>query len=123
MKLSIVILCWNDRKVIDDCLHSIYTGTHMSDFEVIVSVNGSDDGSVEFIRDNYPQVQVLVNGANLGFAKGNNVGIRASQGKYVLILNPDTIVHEGALDRWLRFADRHPEAGAFGCRVLNWDGT
>ncbi|MEJ2008119.1 MAG: glycosyltransferase family 2 protein [Acidobacteriota bacterium] len=123
MKLSIVILCWNDRKVIGDCLHSIYAGTQMTDFEVIVSVNGSSDGSVEFIRDNYPQVRVILNGANLGFAKGNNVGIRASQGKYVLILNPDTIIHEGALDKWLRFVDHHPEAGAFGCRVLNRDGT
>jgi GT2 family glycosyltransferase len=123
MKLSIVILCWNDRKVIGDCLRSIFAGTRMGEFEVIVAVNGSDDGSVEFIRDNFSPVRVIVNDTNLGFAKGNNVGIRASQGKYVLILNPDTIIHEGALDRWVKFADQHPEAGAFGCRVLNPDGS
>ncbi len=123
MKLSIIILCWNDRKVIGDCLHSIYAGTRFTEFEIIVSVNGSDDGSVAFIRQNYPNVRVIENGANLGFAKGNNVGIRASTGELVLILNPDTIIHDGTLDRLVEFADRHPEAGAFGCRVLNPDGS
>ena len=70
----------------------------------------------------YPQVRILENGANLGFARGNNAGIRVAKGEYVLILNPDTIIHDGALDKWIAFADRHREAGAFGCRVLNPDG-
>jgi GT2 family glycosyltransferase len=123
MKLSIVIICWNDLKVIGECLRSIYTGTHSIGFEVIISDNGSSDGSVEFIHQNYPQARVVENPANLGFAKGNNVGIRVSKGEYVLILNPDTIIHDGALDKWIASADRHPEAGAFGCRVLNVDGS
>jgi GT2 family glycosyltransferase len=123
MKLSIIILCWNDLKVITDCLTSIYAGTHSIEFEVIVSDNGSTDGSVQFIRENFPQVRLLDNGRNLRFSKGNNVGIRASQGEYVLILNPDTIIHDGTLDKLIVFADKHPEAGAFGCRVLNADGT
>jgi GT2 family glycosyltransferase len=123
MKLSIVILCWNDLKVISDCVRSIIAGTHSTEFEVIVSDNGSTDGSVEFIRHNFPKVRVIENAANLRFAKGNNVGIHASNGEYVLILNPDTIVHEGSLDRWIEFADRHPKAGGFGCRVLNLDGS
>jgi GT2 family glycosyltransferase len=123
MKLSIIILCWNDLKVIPDCLCSIYATTHSAQFEVIVSDNGSTDGSQQFIRDTYPQVRLIENGRNLRFAKANNVGIHASQGRYVLILNPDTIIHDGALDRMLAFADRHPEAGAFGCRVLNSDGS
>lgn len=123
MKLSIVILCWNDMKVIGDCLESICAATHTTEFEVIVSDNGSTDGTIEFIREKYPRVRVLENGANLGFGGGNNVGIRNSRGEYVLILNPDTIIHEGALDKLVTFADRHPEAGAFGCRVLNADGT
>jgi len=123
MKLSIIVICWNDLKVITDCLSSIFARTHSVDFEVIVSDNGSTDGSVAVIRQQFPQVQVIENGRNLGFAKGNNVGIRASRGDYVLILNPDTYIHEGTLDKWLDFADRHPEAGAFGCRVLNPDGS
>ena len=123
MKLSVVIICWNDLRVLRECLHSIYQGTHSTDFEVLVSDNGSTDGSVEFIRQRYPEVRVLENRANLGFGKGNNVGIRASSGDYVLILNPDTIIHDGSLDRLVQFAKKHPEAGAFGCRVLNTDGT
>lgn len=123
MRLSVVILCWNDLKVIGDCLRSIYEGTHATEFEVIVSDNGSTDGSIEFIRQNYPLVKLIENGANLRFAKGNNVGFRVCEGEYVLILNPDTIIHEGALDKIVVFADQHPEAGALGCRVVNPDGS
>ena len=123
MKLSIIILCWNDLKVIPDCLQSIYSSTHEIQFEVIVSDNGSTDGSIDFIRKNYPQVHVIENGRNLRFAKANNVGIRASSGEYVLILNPDTIIHDRTLDGVVRFADQNPEAGAIGCRVLNIDGS
>ncbi len=123
MKLSIVIICWNDWKVIENCLGSIFAATHEVEYEVIVSDNGSTDGSVEKIRAQFPAVQVLENGANLGFARGNNAGIGQARGEYVLILNPDTIMHEGSLDRWVRCADGHPEAGAFGCRVQNPDGS
>jgi hypothetical protein len=123
MKLSIIILCWNDKAVIADCLQSIYINTRSTEFEVIVSDNGSTDGSVEFIRRNYPEVRVIENGSNLRFAKGNNVAIRVSRGEYVLILNPDTIIHKRSLDDLIAFAERHPEAGAFGCRVLNADGS
>lgn len=123
MKLSVVIICWNDLRVIRDCLRSIHEGTHSTDFEVIVSDNGSVDDSLEFIRKHYPQVRIVENNQNLGFARGNNAGISAATGEYVLILNPDTIIHDGALDKLVQFADRHPEAGAFGCRVLNPDGS
>jgi GT2 family glycosyltransferase len=123
VKLSIVIICWNDWKVIRECLRSIYVGTHSTEFEVIVSDNGSTDGSVALIRKNFPQVRVIENGVNLRFAKANNAGIRASRGEYVLILNPDTIIHEATLDKLVAFADEHPEAGAFGCKVLNSDGS
>ena len=123
MKLSIVIICWNDLRVIRDCLRSIYEGTHETTFEVIVSDNGSVDGSVEFVRKHYPVARVVENQENLGFARGNNAGIRVARGEYILILNPDTIIHDGALDKLVAFADRHPEAGGFGCRVLNPDGS
>jgi GT2 family glycosyltransferase len=123
MKLSVIILCWNDLKDISVCLKSIYAGTKMDDFEVIVSDNGSTDGTIEHIRQNFPLVRMIENGANLRFAKGNNVGIRASLGKYVLILNPDTIIPAGTLDKMVEFAELHPEAGAFGCKVLNVDGS
>jgi N-acetylglucosaminyl-diphospho-decaprenol L-rhamnosyltransferase len=123
MKLSIVILCWNDAKVISDCLRSIYQATHETSFEVIVSDNGSTDGSVDLIRANFPLTRVVENRDNLGFAKGNNAGIQVSQGEWVLILNPDTIIHDRAFDRLITFAERHPEAGACGCRVVSPDGS
>jgi GT2 family glycosyltransferase len=123
MKLSIVIICWNDLKVIKGCLESIFAEALETEFEVIVSDNGSTDGSLDFIRGSYPQVKIIENGANLGFARGNNSGIRHALGDLVLILNTDTIIHGKALDVLVKFADRHPEAGAFGCRVLNKDGT
>jgi N-acetylglucosaminyl-diphospho-decaprenol L-rhamnosyltransferase len=123
MKLSIVIICWNDRKVIDDCLHSIFEETHDIDFEVIVSDNDSSDGSVELMRNKYPYVRVVQNHENLGFAKGNNAGISETSGQYVLILNPDTLIQDRALEKLVTFADRHPNAGGFGCRVLNRDGS
>lgn len=123
VKLSIVILCWNDSKVIRDCLASIYERTRKTEFEVIVSDNGSTDGSIEMIRREFPGVRVIENGKNLRFAKGNNVGIEASCGEYVLILNPDTIMHEGTLDKVVAFAESHPEGGAFGCKVVFADGS
>jgi GT2 family glycosyltransferase len=123
MKLSVVILCWNDWNVIENCLRSILTGACQIEFEVIVSDNGSTDGSVAKIREHFPTVRIVENRDNLGFAKGNNVGIRHATGDYVLILNPDTVVHDGALDRWIAFADRHPRVGAFGCRIVNQDGS
>ena len=123
MKLSIIIICWNDRAVILDCIRSIFETTRYSDFEVIISDNGSTDDSLEAIRREFPQVRICENRANLRFAKGNNAGIKLALGEYVLILNPDTVIHQGALDRWLQIADRHPEAGAFGCRVYGRDGS
>jgi len=123
LKLSIVIICWNDLKVLPDCLRSITSGTNNLEYEIIISDNGSTDGSVEFVHKNYPAARVVENNANLGYARGNNAGIRVATGEYVLILNPDTIVHEGSLEKWLRFADQHPEAGAFGCMVQNPDGS
>ncbi|HWX19236.1 MAG TPA: glycosyltransferase family 2 protein [Candidatus Binatia bacterium] len=123
MKLSIVIICWNDLKVIINCLKSIFDETANLDFEVIVSDNGSTDGSRDHIRQQFPKVRIVENGANLGFAKGNNAGIAVAKGEYILILNPDTIIHDRALEKLVAFAERHPDGGAFGCRVLNPDGS
>lgn len=123
MKLSIVIICWNDLKVILNCLKSIYAETRDLEYEVIVSDNGSTDGSIERIRADFPLVKIVENGANLGFAKGNNAGIRVAGGEYTLILNPDTIILNRAIEKLVAFGDRNPSAGAFGCRVLNPDGS
>jgi N-acetylglucosaminyl-diphospho-decaprenol L-rhamnosyltransferase len=122
VKLSIVIVCWNDRERMQDCLRSIFSGGSNPEFEVIVSDNGSTDGLAEWVRREYPQVRLVENGSNLGCAAGLNSGIRQSSGEYVLVLNPDAVVHDGALAALVACAERHPEAGAFGCRILNADG-
>lgn len=123
MKLSVVVICWNDLKVIKDCLESVYRETSAITFEVIVSDNGSTDTSVEYIREHFPDVRIVENSANLGFARGNNVGINVARGEHVLILNPDTIIRDRALEKLVAYADKCPEGGAFGCRVLNPDGS
>jgi N-acetylglucosaminyl-diphospho-decaprenol L-rhamnosyltransferase len=123
MKLSVVIICWNDIKVILDCISSIHAETSEIDYEIVVTDNASSDGSVAAIRERFPTVRVVENPENGGFGKGNNAGIRVTEGEYVLILNPDTIVRDRALEKLVTYADLHPEAGAFGCRVLNTDGS
>ena len=101
----------------------LFNETKEIEFEVIVSDNGSTDGSIKHIREHFPSVRIVKNNANLGFAKGNNAGIRLTNGEYVLILNPDTIIHDRALQKLVAFAETHPTGGAFGCRVLNPDGS
>jgi GT2 family glycosyltransferase len=123
MKLSVVIICWNDLKVILDCISSVYSETSAIDYDIIVSDNASSDGSVAAIRERFPEVRILENTENFGFGKGNNAGIRVAQGEYILILNPDTIVRDRALEKLVAYADQHIEAGAFGCRILNLDGS
>ena len=123
MELSVVIVCWNGIELIGNCLASIYGGTRGIEFEVVVSDNGSSDGSVEFISRAYPQVRIVENCTNLGYAKGNNNAVRHCTGRYILLLNSDTVVHEGALQRLVAFADQHPEAGACGCEVVNTKGA
>jgi GT2 family glycosyltransferase len=123
MKLSIVIICWNDADYLANCLESIYAETKALDFEIIVTDNGSTDGSLDDVRQHFPEVRIVANGHNLGFGPGNNAGIRVAQGEYVLILNPDTFLRAHALEKWVAYADSHPGAGAFGCRTLNKDGS
>jgi GT2 family glycosyltransferase len=123
VRLSIVIICWNDLKDIAVCLQSVYAQTKAIDFEVIVTDNGSTDGSLAYVREHFPAVRIVANGANIGFGPGNNAGFRVARGEYVLILNPDTIIHDRALEKLVAYADQHPAAGAFGCRALNSDGS
>jgi hypothetical protein len=123
MKLSIVIICWNDLSDIGKCLESIYWETSAIEFEVIVTDNASTDGSVEHVRSHFPKVRIVENRSNRGYGAGNNAGFRAALGEYVLILNPDTLIRERAIEKLLAYAECHPEAGAFGCRVLNTDGS
>ena len=87
--VSIVVICWNNKKFLQRCFNSLMKLTY-SNIEILLSDNGSHDGSVGYIRENFPTVKIVENGTNLGFAEGNNVAMRKAQGKYIFTLNPDT---------------------------------
>ena len=108
MKLSIVIVSYNVRSYLEQCLQSVQIALKGIEGEVFVVDNHSDDDSVETIRNHYPWVTLIENHENLGFAKANNQAIRQSQAEYVLLLNPDTVVAEDTLRGGLTFMDEHP---------------
>jgi hypothetical protein len=123
MKLSIIIVSWNVKNDLIRCLKSLYENQPSSTFEVIVVDNASTDGTVEAIKNNFPEVVVLSNSENRGFAAANNQGIERSRGKYILLLNPDTIAHPDSLNILINFMDENADVGACGPRLLNEDGT
>ncbi len=121
--LSIIIVSWNVRDLLRRCLASVYAAWPAErPLEVIVVDNGSGDGSVEMVRREFPNVQLIVNQDNLGFTRANNQGISASRGRYVLLLNPDTEVLDGALTTMVEYLDAHPRVGVVGPRLLYPDG-
>ena len=123
MKLSIVIVSYNVRTFVEQCLDSVQKASRGIDVEVFVVDNASADDTVEVIGRRYPWVRLIANTTNLGFAGANNIAIRQSVGEYVLLLNPDTVVGEDTLRHSLAFMDAHPEAGGVGVKMHNEDGT
>ncbi|MFP4497413.1 MAG: glycosyltransferase family 2 protein [Vulcanimicrobiota bacterium] len=123
MDLSIVMVNWNGKDITRDCLNSIYKYEYPFEFELFLVDNASTDGSVEILKKEFPKVNFLVNKENLGFTRANNVAFSQCTGKYIFLLNNDTIVEEGTLEKLVTFMDEHPEVGACGPRVLNADGT
>jgi GT2 family glycosyltransferase len=118
--LSIIIVSFNARADLERCLESLQAAPPAVPHEIVVVDNGSTDGSADAARRR-PGVQAIEAGGNLGFARANNIGIRASSGSTILLLNSDTIVPPGAIDRLLAELDRHPEAAVAGPRLV--DGT
>lgn len=123
MKLSIVIVNYNVRDYLEQCLRSVQKALAGIEGEVWVVDNHSQDDSVEVLRRDYPWVRLIANAENMGFARANNLAIRQSQSDYVLLLNPDTVVEEPTLRGVLDFMDAHPEAGGAGVMMHNADGT
>src|SRR5206468_950485 len=110
-------------RLLDQCLESLFNGGISDLFEVIVVDNGSTDGSVDMVRARYPHVRILANSTNLGFTVATNQGIRGSRGAFVLMLNSDTIVRPGAVDRLVEYAEAHPDVGVAGSKLILPDGT
>ncbi len=123
MDLSIIIVSWNTRALLAQCLASIYANPPAGEFEVWVVDNASSDGSATMVQKRLPQVKLIENPENVGFARANNQAIRKSSGQHVLLLNSDTMVRPNALTNMVAFIAAHPEAGIVGANILNADGT
>jgi GT2 family glycosyltransferase len=121
--LSIVLVCWNNKDYLEPCLDSIFQGNLRCLFDVVVVDNGSTDGSQAMLRQKFPQVEIIQNDRNVGLGRASNQGIEATTGRYVLLLNNDTLVNGKSLDAMVDFLDTHPEAGAVGGMLLNPDGS
>lgn len=121
--LSVVIVNWNTKKLLEDCLRSIFKYTKGIKFEVIVVDNGSKDGSRDMVRKKFPQAKLILNKDNLGFTKANNQGIKVAKGEYVLLLNSDTYLVENSLKKLVDLAKSKDNLGALGPQLLNEDRT
>ncbi|MEX1055052.1 MAG: glycosyltransferase family 2 protein, partial [Rhodothermales bacterium] len=123
LDLTVVIVNYNVREFLEQALRSVYrAGEHLS-MEVFVVDNNSVDGSSAMVRADFPEAHLIVNEANVGFSRANNQAIRLARGRFVLILNPDTIVQEDTFGTLIRFMNEHPNAGAVGCKILHPDGS
>jgi GT2 family glycosyltransferase len=119
--VSIIIVSWNARGYLHDCLVSIReTGAAMVG-QVIVVDNGSSDGSPEMVAQDFPEVELIQTGSNLGFARANNIGLKRASGAYVALINSDVIVHEKCIERLVEFLERHPSVGLVGPKIVSGD--
>ncbi|MFQ3610289.1 MAG: glycosyltransferase family 2 protein [Fimbriimonadales bacterium] len=121
--LTVQIVNWNAREHLRQALRSILDTPPQVPYEIIVLDNASHDGSVQMIEKEFPEVRLLVSEENLGFSRGHNLIAQGAQGDYLFLLNPDTIVLPGALDLMVEYAERHPDVGIIGPKILNPDGS
>lgn len=123
--LSVIIVNWNTRDLLAQCLASVFGNPPASEFEVIVVDNASSDCSTDMVRERFPQVILIENGENVGFSRANNQALRRALevGSHILFLNSDTLLRSGAIDILLRVMEEQPHVGAVGPKMLNPDGT
>ena len=122
-KLTVVIVNYNVKHYVEQCLRSVEKAIEGIEAEVFVVDNHSHDGSVDYLQTRFPKVTIIASNHNLGFSRANNIAIRQSKGEYVLLLNPDTFVGEDTIRRGLAFMDEHPDAGGMGVQMLKSDGS
>jgi GT2 family glycosyltransferase len=123
MMLSICIVTRDAKDYLRNCLRSITENPPPGDYEIIIVDNASVDGTLDMLRDEFPAVQIIANATDTGYTAPMNQALRQGKGRYLMQLNPDTLVHLGALAALIDFADQHPEIGVVGPKVLNADGS
>ena len=121
--LSVIIVNWNVRDLLRECLRSIEVGKGDLSLEIIVVDSASSDDSVTMVRSEFPWVRLIPCAENVGFPRGNNIGLKEARGDYLLLLNPDTVVLDDALAALVAFLQANPDVGAVGPQLLNSDGT
>ncbi|MFA7360678.1 MAG: glycosyltransferase family 2 protein [Candidatus Kapaibacterium sp.] len=122
--LSVVIATWNTKKQTEECIQSIISLPEYSDnTEIILIDNASNDGTAESVKEKFPQVKLIINDENTGYAPACNKGISVSRGKYILLLGSDTILKPGSLKKTVEYLNKKPDAGAVGCKLMYPDGT
>jgi GT2 family glycosyltransferase len=121
--LSIIIVNYNVKEFLQNLIHSINKAAKNFSFEIIIVDNASDDGSEQFIKEKFPEVKLICNSYNEGFSKANNKGLSIASGKYILLINPDTLVSEDTFQKMIEFFESYPQAGMAGCKILNPDGS
>jgi len=122
-KLSIIVVNYNTKELLRECLYSIIKDVKGISCETIVVDNSSNDGSAEMVEKYFPDVKLIANDSNLGFAKANNQGIKVSKGNYILLLNSDTVILPNSLEKLLNFIENHPRVGVVSPALLNPDLT
>ena len=122
MELSVIIVSFNVRDLLRQCLFSVKLASESIDYEIFVIDNNSEDGSVDMIMSEFPEVKLITNTVNCGFSTANNQAIKKSQGRFVLLLNPDTVVEKDTFSKCIDFMNIHTDAGAIGIRMLNGEG-
>jgi hypothetical protein len=123
LDLSIIIVNYNVKEFLQNLIHSIEKASTNLTKEIIIIDNASDDGSVEFIKEKFPQIKLIANQTNLGFGKANNIGLKQAAGKYILLINPDTLVAEDTFEKMIKFFESNKNVGLAGCKILNPDGS
>ncbi|MDP2207344.1 MAG: glycosyltransferase, partial [Bacteroidota bacterium] len=123
MQLTVIIVNYNVRSFLENALLSIHKALRNIEGEIFVVDNASDDGSVELVQAKFPDVKLIINQTNLGFAAANNIALTQSSGKYILLINPDTIVQEDTLTSLIEYLENNPQIGLAGCKILNPDGS
>jgi len=121
--LSICTVSWNVKKLLKECIESVWSNTKNILFEMTVVDNNSSDDSVQMVQKEFPQVKLIRNNTNAGFTKASNQAIKISIGRYIILLNSDTKVVNNALGVMVKFMDSHPDCGALGCKLLFPDGS
>jgi GT2 family glycosyltransferase len=123
MDITIIIVSWNTRNLLKNCIASIEEQKKDLKIQIIVVDNNSSDGSRDMIKKHFPDVQIINSGGNLGFAKANNLAVPQAKAPHLLFLNPDTIIKENTLQKMKEYLDSHPDIGALGCKAINLNDT